>query len=209
MLSLFAAGQAEKTPVKKEKIDWKPYELKLGVNVIRSSRTFYGGGLTTHELEGALALHRYNLVVDLGTEENNRSGDYQYNSKGSYFRAGIDNNFVKSKKSGNTISLGLRYAQANFEESIFYESDFGFGDQIISRNNPNVTAKWAELVFNLRGKVVSNLYMGMTLRWQFARKLSGEGEFKSYDIPGFGNTKRDNSTQFDYYLAWRIPFREK
>lgn len=206
MLALLVSGQSEQPKEEKEKIDWKPYELKLGVNVIRSGRTFFGAGITTHEIQGALALHHYNLVLDLGTEERNRSEGYQYRSAGNYFRVGIDNNFAKDKSSGNAISLGLRYAQANFEETLNYTNDYGFGLQSISEINPSVIARWAELNFNIRGKIATNLYMGMTLRWQMLRRMQGEGDFKSYDIPGFGNTKRNNSTQFDYYIAWRIPF---
>lgn len=208
LLSFLTFSQEQKKIEEKVKIDWKPYEVKLGVNLIRSGRTFLGAGLTTHELQGALALHHYSVVLDLGIEENNRGDGYNYQSTGNYFRIGIDNNFVKDKSSGNDISIGLRYAQTNFKENLIYSKDFGFGEQNISQQNPNVIARWAELNFNIRGKVASNLYMGMTLRWQMLRKMNGEGDFKSYDIPGFGNTKRNNSTQFDYYLAWRIPFKK-
>jgi hypothetical protein len=206
LLGLLVSGQTEKPKEEKEKIDWKPYELKMAVNLVRSGRTLLGSGIKTHEIQAALAMDQYNLVLDFGTEENNRSNGYQYQSKGNYYRIGIDNNFVKDKSSGNAISLGLRYAQANFEETLNYTNDYGFGSQSVSESNPNVIARWAELNFNIRGKIATNLYMGMTLRWQMLRRMEGEGDFKTYDIPGFGNTKRDNSTQFDYYLAWRIPF---
>ncbi|MFK7953817.1 MAG: DUF6048 family protein, partial [Ekhidna sp.] len=122
---------------------------------------------------------------------------------------GVDHNFVKDKYSGNVLSLGLRYARAYFDESLDYSDNFGFGqEQTIQRAN-STQARWAELAFKLRGKVVSNLYMGMTLRWQVLRKINGETELKTFDIPGYGNTKRKNSTQFDYYIAWRLPLGEK
>ena len=63
-----------------------------------------------------------------------------------------------------------------------------------------------ELVLNMRGKVASNLYMGFTLRWKFARLINGEDGLMSFDVPGFGTTRRENATAFDYYLMWRIPF---
>lgn len=205
VISLSLIGQ-EQPSEKKEKLSFRPYEVKIGVNAIRSGRTFFGSGLTTHEVEAALALHRYNLVLDYGIEEHQRGDTYDYENKGSYFRAGFDRNFTKDQNSGNVLSLGLRYARASFEDQLVYTSDQGFGEESYSLSNSDLTARWFEVAMGLRGKVVSNLYMGFSLRWQFARKIEGEGELKTYEIPGFGKTKRQNSTAFDYYLMWRIPF---
>lgn len=192
----------------KSPVDFKPYELKLGVNAIRSGRTFFGSGLTSHEVEAALAIHRYNVVLDYGVEEHQRGETFDYVNKGSYYRIGIDRNFTKDKESGNALTLGLRYARANFKDQMTFTLDQGFGAQTFSLANDDLSARWVEVAFGLRGKVVSNLYMGFTMRWQFSRKINGEGELKTYDIPGFGKTKRDNSTAFDYYLMWRIPFKK-
>ena len=189
-------------------MDFRPYELKMGVNSIRSGRTFFGSDLTSHEVEAAVAFHRYNLVLDYGVEEHQRGETFDYQNKGSYYRVGFDRNFSKEKESGNVLSLGLRYARANFEDQITYIADQGFGEQTYFFENENLSARWLEVAFGLRGKVVSNLYMGFTMRWQFSRKIDGEGELKTYDIPGFGKTRRQNSTAFDYYLMWRVPFKD-
>ncbi len=205
-LRLFAQNAA---PTKeKEPVDLRPYELKLGINAIRSGRTFFGSDLVSHEVEAALAIHKYNLVLDYGIEEHNRGESFDYQNKGSYFRAGFDRNFSKDKKSGNVLSLGLRYARANFEDQLTYTEDQGFGRQTYRLENENLTARWLEVAFGLRGRIVSNLYMGFTMRWQFSRKINGEGELKTFDIPGFGKTRRQNSTAFDYYIMWRLPLRK-
>ncbi|WP_370088487.1 DUF6048 family protein [Ekhidna sp.] len=206
--SLLVFGQPAQQQKPKEPVDFRPYEIKIGVNAIRSGRTAFGSGLTSHEVEAALAVHRYNVVVDFGVEENQRGASFDYQNKGGYYRVGIDRNFTKDKESGNVLSLGLRYARASFEDRMTFTSDQGFGEQTYTLENDDLTARWLEVAFGLRGKVVSNLYMGFTMRWQFARKINGEGELKTYDIPGFGKTKRQNSTAFDYYLMWRIPFRD-
>ena len=204
MISLALMGQEQ--PAEKQKLSFRPYEMKIGMNAIRSGRTFFGSGLTTHEVEAALALHRYNVVLDYGIEEHQRGETFNYENKGSYFRAGIDRNFAKDQQSGNVLSLGLRYARANFEDRLVYTDDLGFGEQNFVLSNSDLSARWFEVAFGLRGKLISNFYMGFTMRWQFARRIDGEGELKTYDIPGFGKTKRQNSTAFDYYLMWRIPF---
>lgn len=209
VFSLNVLGQPAAPPKEKEPVDFRPYEVKIGLNAIRSGRAFFGSGLTSHEVEAALAIHRYNVVIDYGVEEHQRGETFDYENKGSYYRVGIDRNFSKDKESGNVLSLGLRYARANFEDQMTYTADHGFGEQTYLLANNDLTARWLEVAFGLRGKVVSNLYMGFTMRWQFSRKINGEGELKTYDIPGFGKTSRQNSTAFDYYLMWRIPFKKE
>ena len=39
-------------------------------------------------------------------------------------------------------------------------------------------------------------------------QVSGEDILRTFDIPGFGTTKRDNATSFDYYIMWRIPTKK-
>lgn len=185
------------------------HDVKIGMNAIRLGRSSFGTGFSSHEIEGALAINDFNLVADFGVEKNERGGSFGYENSGKYFRFGADWNFTKDRPGGNVLSLGLRYARSSFEDQLTFVADQGFGSQTYSFDNNDLAARWFEVVFNLRGKIIANLYMGFTLRWQTFRKLNGEGMLKAYDIPGFGKTKRENSTAFDYYLAWRIPFKKK
>jgi len=105
------------------------------------------------------------------------------------------------------LSLGLRYSRAYFRDELDYTTDQDFGEENYLYSNDELRARWFEVTFNLRGRVVSNLYMGFTMRWQTFRALNGEADLKAYDIPGFGTTRRNNSTAFDYYLMWRLPFK--
>lgn len=208
LISLLTFAQTEATEDTKEKKQFEVYDFMVGFNVITAGKTFFGAGETSQEMQFSLATSKANLVFDFGTEENKRSGNYSYQNKGSYLRLGLDKNFVKDVESGNLLSLGLRYSKASFEDALSYSSDTYFGEESITLVNSNLKARWFELTFNLRGKVVSNLYTGFTLRWKFARNVKGQGDLKSFDIPGFGTTKRQNNTAFDYYLMWRIPFKK-
>ena len=195
--------------IPKVEIDWTPYELKIGTNLVRAGRSVFGSGLSTYEIQAALAMYRAIAILELGLEEHTRGESFDYSNTGSYFRFGGDWNFIKDQPSGNVLSLGLRYARAGFEDDLTYTQDFGFGEEQFRYDNDNLKARWYEVTFNLRGKVVSNLYMGFTMRWQFSRKINGEGVLKTFDIPGFGKTRRKNSTAFDYFIAWRIPFEKE
>lgn len=208
LVSSFATlAQAPNQAQVKAPKDFRPYELKVGVNAIRSIRSFAGSDeLNTHEIQTALAVYKYNIVVDFGVEEHKRGDSFNYENSGNYFRVGFDRNFSKNKESGNVLSLGLRYARASFSDQLMFTQDFGFGEQNYFLENSSLSARWAEVVFNVRGRIVSDLYMGFTMRWQLLRKINGEGELKTFDVPGFGKTRRSNSTAFDYYIMWRIPF---
>ena len=195
--------------IPKVPIDWTPHEIKVGTNLVRLGRTVFGTGLSTYEIQAGLSMHQATVVLDVGFEENLRGDSLDYSNRGNYFRFGGDWNFIKDLPSGNVLSLGLRYARASFEDEIRFTQDFGFGEQDFQYTNANLNARWFEVTFNLRGKIVSNLYMGFTMRWQFARKINGEGDFKTFDVPGFGKTRRENSTAFDYFIAWRLPLKKK
>lgn len=203
---LALVANAQQVGVKEPKQGF--HDVKIGVNLFRSATTFLGSGKDSHEAQIALGINRMNVVMDVGIENNNRSAAYSYENKGNYFRVGIDNNFVKHVQSGNVLALGLRYARASFNDELIYTLDNGFGEQNLSLSNPDLNARWVELVFTLRGKIVSQLYTGFSLRWKFSRKINGEGILRTYDIPGFGTTSRENATSFDYYLMWRIPTKK-
>lgn len=204
---LFVFSQEEEVTSSLDKSQrFLPHELKVGLNAIRSGRTFLGSGVTTQELELALAVQQYILVANIGYEENIRGEEYDYRNRGAFYRVGFDRNFTKDKASGNALTLGLRYASAAFRDELAFMTDQGFGEQTYFLENDNLTARWFEVVFGIRGKIVSNFYIGFSMRWQTFRSVSGEGELKTFDIPGFGKTRRQNSTAFDYYLMWRIPF---
>ena len=201
-------SQDQDATIQKIKPDWSPHELKVGFNAIRAGRSAFGSGLSTFEIQTGLSLYRVIAVLDLGIEENRRGELFSYQNTGQYVRLGGDWNFVKDQESGNVISLGLRYARASFEDELDYSQNLGFGENAFEYSNSNLNARWFEITLNLRGKIVTNLFMGFSMRWQFSRKINGEGELKAFDIPGFGTTRRENSTAFDYYIMWRIPFKK-
>lgn len=199
-------GQNEPVRIKQPNLGF--HDVKVGFNVLRTATTFLATGTDYHEGEFALGVNKWNLVFDYGVEKNDHSGGYTYENKGSYFRAGFDRNFVKNIQSGNVLALGLRYARAGFEDQLIYTLNNGFGDQDIDLSNTDLTARWIELNFSLRGKITRQLYTGFNLRWKFSRKISGQGTLSTFDVPGFGTTKRQNATSFDYYIMWRIPLKK-
>lgn len=200
------AQEAEEAIAGKPRGKYVPYDIKLGFNAIRSGRTALNSELSTQEGTVEFSFEKLSLIGDFGVESHTFGDGYSYTNDGSYFRIGIDRNFAKRREEGNVISLGVRYARAYFTDELSYPLDVGFGEQDYTANN-DLNARWLEIVFNVRGRLVSNLYMGFTMRWQMSRKINNEGELLTWVVPGHGKTKRRNSTQFDYYIMWRIPFK--
>lgn len=191
----------------KEKPDWSPIELKIGINATRWGRAIFNPDFSSMEVQGGLTMHRAIAILEIGGESIRRGESFSYTNEGWFFRLGGNWNFIKDK-SGNELSLGLRYARSSFEDELFFTDDFGFGEENFRYANESLNARWVEVILSIRGKIISNLYTGFTLRWQTVRKVKGEATLATFDIPGFGNTKRQNSTAFDYYFTWRIPFKK-
>ncbi len=187
--------------------------FSVNYNVLRLGETMLNQPRNGQEIQGELAIHKFNITVDYGTQKTQRGEDYSYTNDGSYWRAGIDVNMSANWQDGNMVGMGLRYCQATFDENTTViqrlEDVEGnvFFEQSIDLSNPNVSAQWAELVFKMRGKIWKNLYTGYTMRFQFFMNTDvGDSELRPFDIPGYGKTTKPNSFGFDYYVGWRFNF---
>ncbi|MEM9895759.1 MAG: DUF6048 family protein [Bacteroidota bacterium] len=207
-ISLTLFGQRAMDPELEEEVDFTPRDFSVAYNLVNAGTSLLNANRNTHEIQFSSTLYRYLLVIDFGTDDHQRGELTDYTTTGQYFRAGIDRNFVNDISSGNVLALGIRYARSYFENELNHTLVQSIGEASINYQNDELKARWFELNVNLRGKIVSNLYAGFTLRWQTFRKLRGEGTLTAFEIPGFGTTRRNNSTAFDYYIMWRIPFRE-
>ena len=188
--------------------------LQINYNLLRLGENLLNKPKNSQEIQVEWGIHdRYALVADLGTATTRRGDSYAYESKGSYWRSGIDVNMSKDVNSGNMIGIGLRYAQANFEDQIRITRSFqDKNDQVITQmfayNNPQLSSEWMEFVFKMRVSIWKQLYMGYTLRYQFFNQLKGDDKnLQTFDIPGYGKTSKPNSFGFDYYVGWRINFK--
>lgn len=207
-VGLAVLGQVAPADSVKAKHKLRPYEVKVGFNFARALRSAIEKDYSSQELTGLVSFDSYVFYLDYGFQKTDRSSDdadYHYMNNGSFYRLGISKNFIKNKVGGNTISIGARYARSSFKDELAYTVNDFFGEQPLNLENPNLTARWFELVFDMKGRVAANLFLGLTTRWQFLRKINGAGQLQPYDVPGFGTTQRPNSTAFDYYVTWRIP----
>ena len=203
------AQEEEKVVVEILNVDTLPkYRIRsveFNYNLMRFGENLLNKPRVSQEFQGELGVHKYFLVLDLGSEKTTREG---YSMEGNYWRVGMDANLSAAWEDGNMIGLGLRYAKANFSDRASISRTLDDSSEIqIPLANENLSARWGELVFKIRGKVYKNLYTGYTMRYQFFKLVTPyPEELRPFDIPGYGKTKRPNSFQFDYYIGWRFSF---
>ena len=186
-----------------------PRFLQFNYNILRFGENVLGKPQSSHEIQAELGIHKYLIVADFGIADVSRGEDYLYESKGNYWRVGIDANLSTAWERGQVMAIGLRYAHANYEDRARFTRIITDGfEQDFDLSNSGLSSRWAELVFKMKVPVWRNLSTGYTMRYQFYQVTQGlqNNDLQPHDIPGYGKTNRPNSFQFDYYIGWRLNF---
>jgi hypothetical protein len=140
---------------------------------------------------------------------------YNYNSKGTFYKIGLDLNLLKNKGQNkyDMVFIGFRGAFANMNHSadnISVNSGYwgNYTGGIVSKNSVN--AYWAEVVGGLRAEILKNLFMGWSLSGRIMIEKSKDIYMDPINIPGFGKGNKNSAIGFNYSIYYRIPmFKEK
>lgn len=188
-----------------------PTGIKIGTDLVALGVNAFGNNRQRYELQADVDFHRIYLIGSYGINTYQISTDeFDYKNDGSYFRIGLEADFLKFDPDHNTLTFGLRYARANYSENLttnLVSPIYGPYEESLTNNGVNV--RWFEMTTGLRVMVLKNLYLGYTFRIQLNRKIFDATEFRSYDIPGFGRAEFNNRWTFNYYVTYRIPWKEK
>lgn len=216
---LFAqdAGEPDSTRVRPKKPDslkvkFYPRAFRFGTDVIPLINSRTQKTVSAWEINGDVDCGRYYFAVDYGGSKKNfdlsTGGTYQ--NDGTYWRAGMDVNFLMKDPDRNMFFVGFRYARASFSESAtLIATDPYFGSIQKQVSNSVVNAGWQELTAGLRVKIWKEFWMGYTARLKFPASVSGDISLKTYDIPGFGLNGQGVTWGFNYQVFWRIPFTKQ
>ncbi|MBV6643968.1 MAG: hypothetical protein KI790_00880 [Cyclobacteriaceae bacterium] len=203
---LLGSGQA----IDSAKIrDWKPSFIRIGYDVSRLGTTLF---TDRFRQEGVLEFDtdRYFINAEIGYERNEWGDSFDYTSKGTYYRFGVDANLIRFDKSRHVISMGFKYAFSRYSDELRSTIDnVILGEQQVTVGNSDVRASWFEIVTNLKARLSKNLYIGYVLRIKTFQSIKGFEDLKPYDIPGFGKARKSTTVGFNYHIFWTIPFREK
>jgi len=177
---------------------------KLGQTLIDEERIFY-------EFHADIDVHKYFLVFDYGTAESTRlEEEFTYFNEGSYFRYGIDHNFMYGNKDQNVLSFGIRYAETRFNDQLnYFIANEVWGENNLASSNDEMKGRWYEITGSLKARVWKQLYLGYTVRFKFAFKINGVDNYEPFSAPGFGRADGPNNVGLNYHIFYRIPFRKK
>jgi hypothetical protein len=187
-----------------------PTGIRVGVDAVSVLWTKYGNTFSGYEFSGDVDFYRYYLTVETGKGERNFTTDAEvYSNSGTYWRVGVDVNFLKKDPDKNMFFFGARYGWGRYSENLSVAVDdpvWGTGT-----NTYHIAATqstWGELTTGLRVKMWKFFWMGYTARLKFALNTNTPEGFVSPDVPGYGRTDKGSAWGFNYQLLFRIPVRK-
>jgi hypothetical protein len=211
-LALKAYSQSEPDSIAVDTVRNKylPTGIRGGVDLLSLAKSQFQDSFNGWEFQGDVDFNRYYLAVELGHWGKNLNSDSAvYANSGTYWRAGIDVNFLTKDADRDVFFLGIRYGRSVFTESMtVMRFDPIWGLLNDSFYQPNVNASWLELTTGLKVKIWKIFWLGYTGRLKFGLSTKGTTEMLPYDVPGFGRTDKETTWGFNYYLMFRLPIRK-
>lgn len=199
-----------------EKKNFTPTGIRIGADMIAIGKTFLVDSYQGWELNADVDINRYFFTVDVGSWSREYNADTDtidhYKNNGTYFRVGIDVNFLTDDPDGNMLFLGARYGHSIFSEKFVANvTDTLWGTESYTRyyENNDVTAHWFELTAGLRVKVWKMFWMGYTARYKFALGTSPTPDMLPHDVPGYGTTDKNSTWGFNYQILVRLPLPKR
>ena len=190
---------------------WPPRAIRFGVDLYGLGISAFGSNTTSLEANMDVVFGKYFLSFDYGTFDiTHDNTGFEYNSSGSFFRAGVDVNFLKKEPDEAALFFGLKYGRAQFDDNLTYTIlDENIGDVIdAKRSNNGLGAGWFEMNFGLKVRVWKQFMLGATTRFKFGLSIEDTTELEPFDIPGYGRASENIWWGFNYYLIYRIPLMD-
>ena len=198
-----------------EKDTLRTYGPRIGIDLARFLSLIADPPQTGVELNADFEIFR-NIypVFELGYNNLSDSNEaFDYSSSGTYGRAGIDYNVLslKDRSSHHTITLGFRYGMSLFKQEVdnIQIQNIYWGDFIPEPYENNLTGHWIELVGGMKAEVLSNFFMGWTIRYKILLNDDMDPYMNPQMIPGFGSGGEEQLFGFTYSVAYKIPLFKK
>lgn len=187
--------------------------LRLGADCYTLLYHIYQGTGVQYEFNASIDFRRLMLVGDIGGGYIERKGIQKDNqaiqnickNEGRYFRIGFNYNFLPRNSDYNVAFLGLRYARGYSEDLLMQRR---LPTQYYMSQEPNLQARWFEIVAGVSVKVLDLLYIGCTIGYKFAKKLKTPTSHMPFDIMGWGMNEKDSNIGVNYYITFRIPLQQ-
>ncbi|WP_456460662.1 DUF6048 family protein [Reichenbachiella sp.] len=208
--SLIILLNGEYLTAQEVKKDFVPSEVIFATDVVGLGKTLFTDEIKL-EFHSKVDFGQYYLAGEFGVDKINPTGEgFDYSSEGTFFRVGPHINMMPYNRHRSSIFFGLMYARSNFKDKISYDQvDQGWGASTLNYANDNLTARWFEANLGINVKIAGPIYLGYTLRFKFSKSLSGNEELFPFEIPGYGKADKGGQFGFNYYVIYKLRFRDK
>ncbi len=214
LLSSLAFSQS-KDSVRRDTItikDYIPTGIRIGTDLISLIKSQYQKDFSGWEVNADIDFRRYYLALDYGSWSRTFNSDSanNYFNDGTYWRAGVDVNFLLKDLDRNMFFVGARYGRANFSEdlTIYAYNEFTKTYEYLNYAHSGINARWFELTTGIRVKMWKAIWMGYTARFKFGLKHDETEHIIPSDVPGYGRTNKGSYWGFNYQIFIRIPVRK-
>ncbi|GAB4516563.1 MAG: DUF6048 family protein [Allomuricauda sp.] len=229
-MPFFALAQSEPIDLsQKDTVEYnEKYGLRVGADISKLVLSFADEDYTGLELVGDYRLtQKLYLAAEIGNETKKQDETllntllYDYETSGSYIKAGVDvNTYTNWYGMNNAITIGGRYAFASFTQTLndysLYETNQFFNEEFLPGENPNrefsgLSASWLEFVVGAKVELFANIFVGMSARLGFLITNTEDDQFPNLWIPGF-NKVTDGSNfgvNYNYSISYFIPLYKK
>ena len=153
-------------------------------------------------------------VFELGYSTMSESVDQSaYKSGGPFARIGFDYNMlpVTDRSVHHSISAGFRYGISVFShraDNITIPSDY-WGDQFIENYENTITGHWIELVGGIKAEVLSNFFLGWSVRYRILINPDMDPQVTPLLVPGYGRGTESRRFGFTYSVSYKIPLLKR
>jgi hypothetical protein len=189
-----------------------PLNIRAAIDVFGPAYHFFNPDNLT--IEGQIAWE-YNSKKSFALEggyQNFRYSQYNYNylSKGIFFRAGIDFNLLDPflTQGKYYAGIGLRYGISiyNHEVTSFKQDNYwGTGTGYVASSGH--IGHFVEVDPGIRTAIFNNISMGWNIRLRFLIYPGTDKDLKAVSMPGYGNATKSFSPGMTYYIVFNIPYK--
>jgi hypothetical protein len=189
-----------------------PLNIRAGLDVYGPANYFFNR--KNLSIEGYIAFDRdikKTYVLEAGYQDFKYSQyNYEYQSKGTFIRGGVDLNIIKPFAAAGKYyaGVGLRYGLSLYSSGIpSFKHDNYWGTATGSVASSVHLAHFVEVNPGIKTEIFRNVSIGWNIRLRLMIYRGTGKDLKPVSVPGFGNGVKSFSPGINYYIIFNFPYK--
>ena len=199
------------------------YSLRFGIDMSKPIRSFFEDRYKGFELTADYRLtHNIYIAGEVGMENKRvASESLDFQTSGEYLKLGLDINLFKNWQGmENQLFTGLRLGSSTHQQqlhgyAIRQLNHFWQEELYKTLNNAvefnNLNAIWFEILVGVKTELLTNLYMGVSVRMNYLIKDKEVDNFDNLYVPGFQRVSDASpwGAGLNYTIMYQFPLYQK